>query len=86
MSTGPFTPSVNDDLEREHQCLSFLEQLAYFIKKSKQFDHSDIVRNIATLTLTLSVNRPYTVIGETPLQDLVRSYGLSKLNENESGY
>ena len=48
-------------------------QLTWFIKKSKQFYQRDIASNIAALALPLSVNRPYTVIGETSLHDLVRS-------------
>ena len=36
----------------------FLERLPWFIKKSKQFNQSDIASKIAALTLTISVNGP----------------------------
>ena len=39
-----------------------LEKLTWFIKKSKQFNQNDMVNNIATLTLTLCVNRPFGVL------------------------
>ena len=35
---------------------TYLEQLLWFIKKSKQFNHSNITSNISALILTLSVN------------------------------
>ena len=37
---------------------TFCEWLTKFIKKSKQFNQSDIASNIRPLTLTLSVNEP----------------------------
>ena len=36
----------------------FLEQLAWFIKKFKRFNHNDIICDITALTLALSVNGP----------------------------
>ena len=39
-------------------CNPFLERLAWFIKKSKQFNQSDIASDIAAVMLTLSVNLP----------------------------
>ena len=36
----------------------FLERLAWYIKKSKQLNQSNISSDIAALTLTFSVNRP----------------------------
>ena len=39
-----------------HICNIFLEGLAWFIEKSKQFKQSKIPNDIAALTLTLSVN------------------------------
>ena len=40
----------------------FLEWLTWFIKKSKQFNDSDITNDIAALMLTFSVNGPLTLV------------------------
>ena len=47
-------------------CNPFLEEIAWFINKSKQFNQSDIANDIA-LMLTLSVNRPLRVCIEISL-------------------
>ena len=63
----PFTQRVNDRFAAPESmpaplstrvATHFLEQLTRLIKKSKQFNQSDIASDIAALTLTLCVNRP----------------------------
>ena len=44
-------------------CNPILDQLVWFIEKSKQFNHSNITIDIVALTLMLSVNRPLNVFG-----------------------
>ena len=39
-------------------CNPVLERIAWFIKKSKQFNQSDIASDIAALTLMFNVNEP----------------------------
>ena len=59
------------DLERQDQCLhyswsvggcnAFLEWLVWFIKKSKQFNHSDFANNTTALMPTFSLHRPLKI-------------------------
>ena len=39
-------------------CNPCLERLAWFIKKYRKFNQSDIARDIASLMLTLTVDEP----------------------------
>ena len=41
----------------------FLKRCTWFIKKSKQFNQSDIISDISALTLTLTLNKPLNMIG-----------------------
>ena len=56
---GPFTFSgvnVNALYLINWDCTPFFERLAWFIKKSKEFNQTDIASDITALMLALSVN------------------------------